>query len=104
MCHFISLRFAFLFCVLDVSCELGTVTSTATEILVSKAPENLSLVTVTDVSHQNPRNFQVNSDNTISVAGLAPGTNYYIKYSNGSTCCQVWTSEQDSSFGVDDGV
>ncbi|XP_070284115.1 receptor-type tyrosine-protein phosphatase eta [Myotis yumanensis] len=76
----------------SVPCELVTVKSTTTEILVSKKPENLSLITVTDSSNQNPRRFQEKGDDVISVAGLAPGTNYYIRYSNGSSfCCQVWT-------------
>lgn len=95
MCHFISLHFAFLSCVLGVPCELVTVKSTTTEILVSKKTENLSLITVTDSSNQNPQRFQENGDDIISVAGLTPGTNYYIRYSNGSSfCCQVWTREQ----------
>ncbi|ELK23841.1 Receptor-type tyrosine-protein phosphatase eta [Myotis davidii] len=55
-----------------VPCELVTVKSTTTEILVSKKPENLSLITVTDSSNQNPQRFQENGDDIISVAGLAP--------------------------------
>lgn len=104
LCHFISLHFAFLSCVLGVPCDVDTVTSTTIEILASKAPGNFSLITVTDVSNQNPRDFPVNGNKSISLSGLAPGMNHYIRYSNGSSfCCQVWTSEQDFSFGVDCG-
>ncbi|TEA34055.1 hypothetical protein DBR06_SOUSAS2310165, partial [Sousa chinensis] len=89
-CHFISLCFLLLSCVLGSRCDLLEFTSTASEIQSSiKAAGNFSVINVTDLSGQSQQFLRADSDGKTSFSGLVPGMHYLFTFSNGSsTCCQ----------------
>lgn len=101
-CHFISLCFILLSCVLGSRCDLLEFTSTASEIQPSiKAAGNFSVINVTDLSGQSQQFLRADSDGKTSFSGLVPGMHYLFTFSNGSsTCCQeVQIREWGFSFG-----
>ncbi|XP_012500561.1 PREDICTED: receptor-type tyrosine-protein phosphatase eta [Propithecus coquereli] len=76
--------------------------SSATEIHFTDVPENVSVVNVTDLSGRIHQSSPPDSNGTISLRELEPGTYYHFSFLNGSsTCCQQVQTKPSPVFDIE---